>query len=509
MSVSRRITIAFLLVSAACKDGTAPPAAASINATEANAPTATAGIVLVAAPSFVVKDASGNILGGVPVTITVTSGGGTLTNAPTQTVAGAPTPIGTFIPGKVAGPNTITITVGNLAPIVITIIGTAGAPASIAVLSGDNQLALAGTIPPADIRVQVRDQFGNGVPNTPVIFTVGNGSGTVSSAPVNTDGTGVATSPPWQLGRSAVPQILQATAGSLTVVVTAAVLSSYHPEIRFFGPTPAAAAMTAFTSAAARIRASIVGDIPDFNNFIATPQDVSACGPTGVVLNEPIDDVIIYATVVPIDGPGRILASAGSCLSRPGSLHTIIGTMRFDADDINGLATSGRLDDTVLHEMLHVVGINRFKWEPKGLIAGAGTPETRYTGVLGVAACVTLGGAAVCPGSVPLENTGGPGTADSHWRETVFDSELMTGFIEGLVGGVRIPNQYSLMTIQALADLGYTVNPAAADPYTVPTPVAAPLRQSASSDATQAWEVLLPPRLEVTPTGGIRTLRVQ
>ena len=33
------------------------------------------------------------------------------------------------------------------------------------------------------------------------------------------------------------------------------------------------------------------------------------------------------------------------------------------------------------------------------------------------------------PVAVPVENNGGPGTADSHWRETLFRNELMSGFI--------------------------------------------------------------------------------
>lgn len=508
----QRNLVALLAIGAACGEGTAPVRPASINATETNSPTATAGLVVPTAPTFVVKDEAGNILGGVPVTITVTVGGGTLANAPTQTVAGAPTPIGTLTLGRMAGPNTITISVGNLAPITITIVGTAGAPATLVVISGDAQSALAGTVVPAPVMVQVRDQFGNGVPNTPVVFSTGDGGGSISNAPVNTNASGIATAPPWQLGRRAEPQLLRVSAGALVVTVAASILSSYHPEVRFFGPPPPAAAFTAFANAAARVRATVVGDLPDFNGFLTTPFNAETqCGVTGVAaLAEPVDDVFIYATVSPIDGPGKILASAGACLIRSASRHAIVGVMRFDADDINGLVASGRLDDTVLHEMLHIVGINASIWDNKGIIAGRGTPETRYTGVLGVAACVALGGAAVCPSSVPLENMGGPGTADSHWSEAVFDSELMTGFIEGSVNGVARPNQYSLMSIQALGDVGYTVNPAAADPYTVPFPALRSSRQSSlATDGAASWEMLIQPRLEATSTGIIRQLRLQ
>ena len=43
-----------------------------------------------------------------------------------------------------------------------------------------------------------------------------------------------------------------------------------------------------------------------------------------------------------------------------------------------------------------------------------------------------LGGSSYTGGaSVPVENTqGGQGTQDSHWRETIFVAELMTGFLD-------------------------------------------------------------------------------
>ena len=63
-----------------------------------------------------------------------------------------------------------------------------------------------------------------------------------------------------------------------------------------------------------------------------------------------------------------------------------------------------------------------------------------------------------------MENTCGPGTADSHWREAIFDNELMTGFIS------NTPNPMSRTTISSLQDLGYTVNVSEADAFTIPAP---------------------------------------
>ena len=71
------------------------------------------------------------------------------------------------------------------------------------------------------------------------------------------------------------------------------------------------------------------------------------------------------------------------------------------------------------------------------------------------------GGATYTGEKVPVEDTGGQGTADSHWRESVFGSEIMTGFIGA--GS----NPLSAVTVRSLEDQGYGVNPAAADPFTI------------------------------------------
>ena len=64
--------------------------------------------------------------------------------------------------------------------------------------------------------------------------------------------------------------------------------------------------------------------------------------------------------------------------------------------------------------------------------------------------------------AVPVENTGGPGTKNSHWRDTVFRNELMTGFVGGA------PNPLSRLTVASLKDLGYVVNLKKAEVYTLP-----------------------------------------
>jgi hypothetical protein len=89
--------------------------------------------------------------------------------------------------------------------------------------------------------------------------------------------------------------------------------------------------------------------------------------------------------------------------------------------------------------------------------------DTHFTGGNAIGAFNSVGGASYVGAKVPVENTqGGSGTRDAHWREAVMQNELMTGFISGGT------NPLSLVTVRCLQDLGYSVNPASADAYTLP-----------------------------------------
>jgi len=281
-----------------------------------------------------------------------------------------------------------------------------GPAASVAVVSGDAQSALAGTAVPAALTAQVRDQFGNGISGRSVTFAVSAGGGSITPSTGVTDASGNASATAWTLGKSAALQSVNVTSGIFAVTATASVSSNYSADLRFFGPDMPPEATAAFTAAAARVRASIIGDVADIdipalsNN---TGIDISACGPTGTIVNEVVDDVLIYASVATIDGPGKILASAGPCVVRLGrgsecspaaascQSFTLIGAMRFDAEDIAGLISSGRLNDVILHEMMHVVGVGT-NWSSKSLLAGKGSQDPRFLGPLGIAGCSAAGG---------------------------------------------------------------------------------------------------------------------
>ncbi|MFN8582303.1 MAG: leishmanolysin-related zinc metalloendopeptidase [Gemmatimonadaceae bacterium] len=222
-----------------------------------------------------------------------------------------------------------------------------------------------------------------------------------------------------------------------------------------------------------------------------------------MTLDEVVDDVLIYATVTTIDGPGKILGSAGPCLIRSVGRLTVLGVMRFDVDDLNNLAATGRLEPVILHEMLHIVGVGSL-WRTLNLVGGSGTSDPRYLGSLATLRCNAASGQDVCGPSVPIENAGNSGTVEVHWREATFDAELMTGFAEAT--GVDMP--LSAITAASIEDYGYAVNYLATDPYQVPL-AAARIRRPLTADSEAPWEAAPVPRHDVTPSGWIRPLVVR
>lgn len=347
--------------------------------------------------------------------------------------------------------------------------GVVGPPAKLARLAAGTPSGFANTAITTPIEIQVQDANNKPVSGQTVEFAVVDGDGSLAATSDVSDANGVVTVPTWTLGKSAAPQRVRASMGTITLNVDATVTTSYNIVVRFFGAAMTPAQQALFSNAAARLKGIVTGDVIDAqaSNFdIATPCQMPGQAP----LNELIDDIIIYASIDDIDGQGKILAQAGPCLYRdltPNSakstLMPAVGKMQFDKADINQLAGSGSLQEVITHEMLHVLGVGVL-WDAdnRDLIVGSGTADPRYRGSQGIAGCIAVGGTTTCASTVPLESGGGAGTAESHWRESTFDSELMTGFID------TSPNPLSQLTIGALADLGYVVNNADFDIYRIP-----------------------------------------
>jgi hypothetical protein len=445
---------------------TAIPVPASITIQAGNQQTAPVGNPVPIPPSVMVRDAAGNPLAGVTVTFAVLSGGGSVTGGAAVTAANGVAQVGSWTLGANPGTNTLTATVTGLPAVTFTATATGGGvPASVVAIN-PNEAGVPGAAlanPPA---VLIRNASGQPVAGISVTFTITAGSGSLTGANPISNGSGIATVGGWTLGPG-VNCLTATVAGSgiagnpASFVATGmATGPGYEISVQFMScVTPSQEA--AFTNAVSRWSGIITGDVPDL--VINLPQ--GSCGSNAPALvNRAIDDLLIFATLEPIDGPGAVLGQAGPCFIRNGSNLPLIGLMRFDVADVNNLQNNGQLTNVILHEMGHVLGIGTL-WNLFGLLqspspVGGPSQDTHHNGANTIAGFNAIGGSTYTLGNkVPVENQFGGGTINSHWRESVLANELMTGFIS------QSSNPLSALTVRSLADFNYVVNPAAADPF--------------------------------------------
>ena len=104
---------------------------------------------------------------------------------------------------------------------------------------------------------------------------------------------------------------------------------------------------------------------------------------------------------------------------------TLYGLMFFDTDDLAFLQQNNILDEVVVHEMGHVLGLGTLWDFNRDLLQGTAA-DPRFVGPNAIAGFHDVGGRGA---TIPVEEGGGPGTRFSHWDEETFEAELMTGFI--------------------------------------------------------------------------------
>lgn len=220
-----------------------------------------------------------------------------------------------------------------------------------------------------------------------------------------------------------------------------------------------------------------------------------------------VDDIVIRAYLSDIDGAGGVLGRAGPESARSDDGDNVIdgltvtGLMEFDVADADILLNGGSFGkgdtvegglwyDTVLHEMIHVLGFGTL-WG----VSNEQLPVSHYSdeygaslGYQGVPAWDNLvgdnaifdhnngtnrptddefhynyrGGANNlydAGGSLAVEANGGSGTARGHWDEYTHGNEIMTGYINS----TKVDGNYNYMedyTVAALEDLGYDLGDA-------------------------------------------------
>ncbi|MCZ0933583.1 MAG: Ig-like domain-containing protein [Gemmatimonadetes bacterium] len=283
-------------------------------------------------------------------------------------------------------------------------------------------------------------------------------------------------------------------ASSFTVAVMSADIGSYDIELISITPMVETHA-AAFRNAAEKwMRVLADTELPDMPVPAGTPTGCWELTSDRRV--ESVDDLLLVVSVKEIDGPGGTLGSAGFCESRDQSLLPWMGAMRFDEADLRRVEEEGDLDELILHEIGHTLGVGT-AWRQHQLLENptltwflftwvhSAGQDAHFTGPLATAAFNEAGGDAYTDGGkVPVENCLGRGSSDSHWRESYWSEDLPGSRCRGgeaLLGGelmsplniLGVREPLSRITIQSLADLGYAVDVGEAESYTLPDPDAA------------------------------------
>ncbi len=271
-------------------------------------------------------------------------------------------------------------------------------------------------------------------------------------------------------------------------------VSSFHVDVRLAGTySPAVAA--AAREAVARWTRVITGDLPDA--YIDLPA--GACFEGTAAIDEVVDDLLLIIRIDSIDGSGGILGYAGPCVVRVNTGLPAGGVIILDAADMPAIVQAGMAVDLITHEIGHVLGIGSF-WDGHPAVTGLRTSDPLFIGAASRAAQAAIGYSRSATLPVPIENQGGAGTRDAHWRESVFGNEIMTGYLSAR------GNPLSLITVNALADLGYVVTQSGAEAFAYLPPPPGGSAQI-GRPATSIHELRIVPRWTVGADGRITPIR--
>ena len=174
------------------------------------------GIVKTALPAKIViktADAFGNVKTGIPVSFTVTAGGGTVNSASGVSDSLGHVSVDWFL-GPIAGTQRLTVTSTAIAPLTVQATGLAAAAAKVVILGGTGQSAAPGARLSDSLVIRVVDGFDNPIKDVTVDWAALGDGGSVSPATGKTDAAGRAAAS-WTLGATGGPKSATAKVGSL------------------------------------------------------------------------------------------------------------------------------------------------------------------------------------------------------------------------------------------------------------------------------------------------------
>ena len=420
---------------------------------------------------------SGAGLSGVAVAFEVTAGGGSVPSSSAVTDADGIASPGPWTMGD-PGPQELRATAPGVNRVIFRATALAAPVAQLIAVEGDGQrteIALPVRVAP---RVRAEDADGNPVAETTVTFSA-SGDGRVVPRDATTDSAGYAAVDRWTLGRT--PGTTYTLTASVTNADGTSAAATFSAEA-----TPAvydieiehvtASLLTnsqreAFEEAERFWERAVTGNLSwSTLRRSSLVQCLASNGISGDVPGDRVvDDLLIYVEIKEIDGLSGVFGGAGPCQIREGNSLPAVGVMFFDIADLDSMEANGQLDDTIVHEMAHVIGFGTL-WSHLKLLqdsARAGrSANTHFTGAAAKAAFDEIRGNNYTDSDlVPVQHQGGVGVWNGHWRELVFRSELMTPFPD------RGPNPMSVVSLASFVDIGYPeVDYGVADEYQLPPP---------------------------------------
>jgi hypothetical protein len=217
-------TLALLAVLSGCggssNEAPAPLVATTATIAAGNNQSATVGAKPAQAIVVSLVDRNGGAVANATATVSVTTGGGTVSPSIYTSDSAGKVSITGWTLGNTAGDQTISVTSGS-ASATATVKATAGAAAKIAVLPDNITTGNVGATVSAP-GVLVSDSFNNPVAGVQVDFSVAANNGSLGATSATTNAAGIARVPGWTLGALVGAQKVTAKVGSFTTDLSVA-----------------------------------------------------------------------------------------------------------------------------------------------------------------------------------------------------------------------------------------------------------------------------------------------
>jgi hypothetical protein len=257
-TVACAICLCVAVLGLACSEPTAAPQPARLAVVTPPTVNAVNRVPFAAQPVIRLETLDGNVVArsGIPVSVAITAGGGTLVGELTVVTDtdGRAAFTGLAIQG-VAGAKTLTFSAPSLSAATASLTTVGGTATTLELEAGDAQVEGEGIAVPVRPAVRASDVDGNGSPGTTVTFAVTSGGGSITGAAQVTNATGIATVGGWTLGdegdhalRASAPGV----ADTVTFTATALRLAVASVGVTSLESGPLTAHTTRQLSAAAR-----------------------------------------------------------------------------------------------------------------------------------------------------------------------------------------------------------------------------------------------------------------